>query len=93
MTTDTNNDRTDFVVNQRAGDLVYQGFRDFFVWKFRGIRFAAKPERFEYARPYEPTPEERTAPIPALFALPEGSRDEHQPHALQSEARFNWEVD
>ncbi|KAL5872388.1 hypothetical protein ACKVWC_008021 [Pyricularia oryzae] len=71
LTTATNNVRTDFIVNQRAGDLVYQGFRDFFVWKFRGIRFAAKPERFEYARPYEPTPEERSAPIPALFALPE----------------------
>ncbi|KAL8392183.1 hypothetical protein RB595_002390 [Gaeumannomyces hyphopodioides] len=68
----SNNNHTEFVVNQAAGGgLVYKGFRDFFVWKFRGVRFAATPTRFEHARPYVPTAADRAAPIPALHAAGE----------------------
>ncbi|KAL8306035.1 hypothetical protein RB600_008759 [Gaeumannomyces tritici] len=69
----SNNNHTEFVVNHAAGGggLVYKGFRDFFVWKFRGVRYAATPTRFEHARPYVPTAADRAAPVPALDAAGE----------------------
>lgn len=63
-TSETNDDPTDYHIDHPVGDHVYTGFRDHFVFKFRGIRFA-KPLRFEHATLYEP---DDTEPIPALKA-------------------------
>lgn len=64
-TSETNDDPTDYHIDHAVGDHVYTGFRDHFVFKFRGIRFAEQPLRFEYATLYEPND---TEPIPALKA-------------------------
>jgi hypothetical protein len=41
----------EFQITQKVGDLELTGYRDFFVWKFLGVRFAPVPERFEYSEP------------------------------------------
>ncbi|CAI4212615.1 unnamed protein product [Parascedosporium putredinis] len=64
-TSGTNDDPTDFHVSQTVGDNTYVGFRDFFTFKFRGIRYAAQPERFEHSTVFTP---EESLPIPAFKA-------------------------
>ncbi|PKS09810.1 hypothetical protein jhhlp_004433 [Lomentospora prolificans] len=64
-TSETNDEPTDFHVTQTVGGNTYLGFRDFFAFKFRGIRYAEQPERFEHSTLF--TPDERN-PIPALKA-------------------------
>lgn len=64
-TTETNDDPTEYHIDHAVRNSVYTGFRDHFVFKFRGIRFAEQPPRFEYASLYQPT---GTEPIPALEA-------------------------
>ena len=64
-TTETNDDPTDYHIDHAVGGSVYTGFRDHFVFKFRGIRFAAQPLRFEHSTLYEP---EEKEPISALKA-------------------------
>ncbi|MBE3111014.1 MAG: carboxylesterase family protein, partial [Acidobacteria bacterium] len=64
-TAETNDDPTDYHIDHAVGSSVYTGFRDHFVFKFRGIRFAAQPPRFSHATLHQP---EGTEPIPALKA-------------------------
>ena len=63
--TETNDDPTDYHIDHVVGDQVYTGFRDHFVFKFRGIRFAEQPLRFDYSTLYKP---KEADPIPALKA-------------------------
>jgi carboxylesterase type B len=64
-TQNTNDQPTSFAIDQPVGTQVYTGFRDFFVWKFRGIRYAQQPERFSYSTMYEAN---QTDPILAMKA-------------------------
>ncbi|KAH6689521.1 camp-regulated D2 protein [Plectosphaerella plurivora] len=41
----------EFQITQKVGDLQLTGYRDFFTWKFLGVRFAPVPQRFEYSEP------------------------------------------
>ncbi|KAM0322044.1 hypothetical protein ACHAQA_009787 [Verticillium albo-atrum] len=56
-----------FQVTQKVGDAQFTGYRDFFAWKFRGIRFAPTPQRFEYST----TLRNAKGPISALKAGPD----------------------
>jgi len=64
-TMETNDVPTDFHINHSVGEQIYTGFRDFFAWKFRGVRYAAQPKRFEHSTVYKAN---ATAPISALKA-------------------------
>lgn len=66
-TSETNNDPTDFHLSHVVGKQTFVGFRDFFAFKFRGIRYAAKPERFEHSTLFTPTKKD------AIFALTAGA--------------------
>jgi carboxylesterase type B len=46
-----------FQVMQKIGKQWMTGVRDHFVWKFRGVRYANPPQRFEYSTVSEPTAE------------------------------------
>jgi carboxylesterase type B len=61
----TNNEPTTFHINHGAAGQLYTGFRDFFVWKFRGVRYAAQPPRFEHSTVFKANASE---PVPALRA-------------------------
>lgn len=61
-TTDDTSER--FQVTQEVGTAQFIGYRDFFTWKFRGIRFAPPPQRFEYSTTLRNT----TGPVSALEA-------------------------
>ena len=37
-------------VQQTASKVQFTGYRDYHTWKFRGVRFADRPERFTYSR-------------------------------------------
>lgn len=37
-------------VQQLVGKTLLTGYRDYHVWKFRGIRYADRPERFTYSK-------------------------------------------
>jgi hypothetical protein len=52
-TQQTSDDPTNYLVDLAANGKIYTGFRDSFVWKFRGVRFAPKPERFTYSTLYD----------------------------------------
>lgn len=41
----------EFQITQRVGDVALTGYRDFFTWKFLGVRYAPTPKRFEYSEP------------------------------------------
>jgi len=43
------NKTTTYQISHQAGDLTLTGFRDFYTWKFLGIRYAPQPERFEWS--------------------------------------------
>lgn len=62
---ETADDPTDFRVNHTAGSLVYNGYRDHFVFKFRGIRYSELPLRFEYSTLFQP---DDSRPVDALRA-------------------------
>lgn len=64
-TSETADDPTDYRVNHTAGSLVYSGYRDHFVFKFRGIRFSELPPRFEYFTLFRP---DESQPVDALRA-------------------------
>lgn len=44
------NNSAHWQVQQFVGNKLLTGYRDHHVWKFRGIRFADKPVRFEYSK-------------------------------------------
>ncbi|KAK4247277.1 hypothetical protein C7999DRAFT_32252 [Corynascus novoguineensis] len=46
----SDNNTATWQVQQTVGNKVLTGYRDYHVWKFRGIRFAETPERFTYSR-------------------------------------------
>ncbi|KAM0282476.1 hypothetical protein ACHAQH_002990 [Verticillium albo-atrum] len=52
-----------FRVTQKVGDSQITGYRDFYTWKFRGIRYAPTPQRFGYS-----TTSRLRGPISALEA-------------------------
>ncbi|SPO06849.1 related to cholinesterase [Cephalotrichum gorgonifer] len=64
-TSETADDPTDFRVNHTVGSVVYNGYRDHFVFKFRGIRFAELPPRFEHSTLFHP---DESRPVDALRA-------------------------
>ncbi|KAK4169846.1 Neuroligin-4, X-linked [Cladorrhinum sp. PSN259] len=45
-----NNNSPSFQVQQFIGNKLVTGYRDYQVWKFRGLRYADKPERFAYSK-------------------------------------------
>ncbi|KAK4226704.1 putative esterase/lipase [Podospora fimiseda] len=45
-----NDNSPNFQVQQFIGNKLVTGYRDYHVWKFRGLRFADKPERFAYSK-------------------------------------------
>ncbi|KAK4233227.1 hypothetical protein C8A03DRAFT_39081 [Achaetomium macrosporum] len=49
-TSTANNNSAHWQVQQIVGKKVLKGYRDYHVWKFRGIRYADKPERFTYSK-------------------------------------------
>ncbi|KAL2132246.1 hypothetical protein VTI74DRAFT_4041 [Chaetomium olivicolor] len=49
-TTSVSNSTAEYQVQQTVGKKLLTGFRDFHVWKFRGIRYADKPARFTYSK-------------------------------------------
>jgi carboxylesterase type B len=49
-TSTANNNSVHWQVQQTVGSKVLTGYRDYHVWKFRGIRYADKPERFTYSK-------------------------------------------
>ena len=63
VSTQANNTATGYLVNHLVGSQVYTGYRDAFVWKFRAIRYAAQPTRFEHSTLFEPN---ETTAMPAL---------------------------
>ena len=54
VSTQANNTATGYLVNHPVGNQVYTGYRDAFAWKFRAIRYAPQPTRFEHSTPFEP---------------------------------------
>jgi carboxylesterase type B len=46
---DTDDSSERFHVTQKVGNYRMTGYRDYFVWKFRGVRFAHTPPRFAYS--------------------------------------------
>ncbi|KAH8901315.1 alpha/beta-hydrolase [Thozetella sp. PMI_491] len=42
-----------YQITRPLGQGQLTGYRDFYVWKFLGVRFAAQPGRFEYSTVYE----------------------------------------
>ncbi|KAK4149756.1 hypothetical protein C8A00DRAFT_18603 [Chaetomidium leptoderma] len=46
----SNNSSASWQVQQTVSDKVLTGYRDYHVWKFRGIRFADTPKRFTYSK-------------------------------------------
>ncbi|KAK3896718.1 hypothetical protein C8A05DRAFT_20363 [Staphylotrichum tortipilum] len=49
-THDSHNKSANWQVQQLVGNKLLTGYRDYHVWKFRGIRYADTPERFTYSR-------------------------------------------
>ncbi|KUJ11597.1 alpha/beta-hydrolase, partial [Mollisia scopiformis] len=47
-----------FQIAQQVGAVSITGYRDFYTWKFFGIRYAAKPERFTYSSVFAGTGQE-----------------------------------
>lgn len=45
-----NNNSPSFQVQQFIGNKLVTGYRDYHVWKFRGLRYADRPERFTYSK-------------------------------------------
>jgi hypothetical protein len=39
-------------VAQHVGSASLVGYRDFYAWQFRGVRYAQKPQRFAYSSPF-----------------------------------------
>jgi carboxylesterase type B len=46
----SNNNSAVWQVRQTVGNKVLTGYRDYHVWKFRGVRFADTPARFTYSK-------------------------------------------
>lgn len=46
----SDNTSTTWQVQQTVGKKVLTGYRDYHVWKFRGVRFADTPARFTYSK-------------------------------------------
>ena len=46
----SSNNSAAWQVQQFVGNKLLTGYRDYHVWKFRGIRYADKPERFTYSK-------------------------------------------
>ncbi|KAH7322392.1 camp-regulated D2 protein [Stachybotrys elegans] len=65
-----------YQITQQVGDSQMTGYRDFFAWKFRGIRYAPTPKRFEYST----TLRNASGPISALKA----GADCLQPNSIDS---------
>lgn len=63
VSTQANNTASAYLVNHQVGTQVYTGYRDAFAWKFRAIRYAPQPTRFEHSTLFEPN---GTTAIPAL---------------------------
>jgi hypothetical protein len=53
-----------FQITQQVGSRSLTGYRDFYTWKFIGVRYAAKPKRFTYSSLYTGT-EPETVVSPA----------------------------
>ncbi|CRK19728.1 hypothetical protein BN1708_000393 [Verticillium longisporum] len=43
-----------FQVTQKVGDAQFTGYRDFYTWKFRGVRYAPTAQRFDYSTTLRP---------------------------------------
>lgn len=50
-TADHENNSPEFQITQTVGDLQLTGYRDFYAWKFLGVRFAPEPLRYAYSEP------------------------------------------
>ena len=46
----SSNNSAAWQAQQFVGNKLLTGYRDYHVWKFRGIRYADKPERFTYSK-------------------------------------------
>ncbi|KAH6711017.1 Alpha/Beta hydrolase protein [Leptodontidium sp. MPI-SDFR-AT-0119] len=44
-----------FQITKKVGRQSLTGYRDFYVWKFFGARYAAKPERYSYSTVFDGT--------------------------------------
>jgi carboxylesterase type B len=51
----TNNNSPAFQITQQVGAQSITGYRDFYAWKFFGVRYAAEPARFTYSTPINGT--------------------------------------
>lgn len=53
LTTNETDPRSDLRISVKSGSQSIIGFRNFYTWQFRGIRFAPKPERFTLSALYK----------------------------------------
>ncbi len=60
-----------FQVTQKVNDQSLTGYRDFYTFRYLGVRFAEEPERFTYSVPYHAVGANMALdPAPACLQLP-----------------------